>query len=204
MLVYLLVNFGFWHALPESLLARSPLVATTVATRIPMFRGAGATVVATVVLLSTLSALHATLMTGSRVLFALGDRGLLFRTMATISPRFRSPSVAIWITTGLGVTYVLQSDFAQLADRVILGLWPFYMLTVAGVYVLRRTRPDLPRPYRTWGYPVVPALFVTISLGMLYSSLYEDPHDTVISLLVIAAGMPIYYIRRALIARAAT
>ncbi|HZT02011.1 MAG TPA: amino acid permease [Steroidobacteraceae bacterium] len=204
MLVYLLVNFGFWHALPESLLARSPLVATTVATRIPMFRGAGATVVATVVLLSTLSALHATLMTGSRVLFALGDRGLLFRTMATISPRFRSPSVAIWITTGLGVTYVLQSDFAQLADRVILGLWPFYMLTVAGVYVLRRTRPDLPRPYRTWGYPVVPALFVAISLGMLYSSLYEDPHDTVISLLVIAAGVPIYYIRRALIARAAT
>jgi amino acid transporter len=169
-----------------------------------MFRDAGATVVAIVVLLSTLSALHATLMTGSRVLFALGDRGLLFRTMAIISPRFRSPSVAIWITTGLGVTYVLQSDFAQLADRVILGLWPFYMLTVAGVYVLRRTRPDLPRPYRTWGYPVVPALFIAISLGVLYSSLYEDPHNTVISLLVIAAGVPIYYLRRSLIARAAT
>lgn len=202
--VYLLVNFGFWHALPTSLLARSPLVATTVATRIPMFRDTGATVVATVVLLSTLSALHATLMTGSRVLFALGDRGLLFRAVATISPRFRSPSVAIWITTGLGVTYVLQSDFAQLADRVILGLWPFYMLTVIGVYVLRRTRPDLPRPYRTWGYPVVPALFIALSLGMLYSSLTDDPQDTAISLLVIAAGVPIYYIRRALIARAAT
>jgi APA family basic amino acid/polyamine antiporter len=135
-------------------------------------------------------------MTGSRVLFALADRGLLFRIVRRVSPRFQSPSVAVWISTGLGIFYVLQSDFAQLADRVILGLWPFYMLTVAAVYVLRRKRPDLPRPYRTWGYPIVPALFLAASVGMIASALLTDPRDSVVSLLVIAAGLPIYYVWR--------
>jgi basic amino acid/polyamine antiporter, APA family len=204
MVVYLLVNLGFWHALPSSEIAHSPLVATTLAMRLPMFRTAGATVIAVVVLVSTLSALHATLMTGSRVLFAIADRGLLFRVVASISPSFRSPSVAILLTTALGIAYVLQSDFAQLASRVILGLWPFYTLTVVGVYVLRHTRPDLPRPYRTWGYPVVPGLFVAASLGMLGDSLINDPRDSGISFLVIATGVPIYYIRRAFMSRAAS
>jgi amino acid transporter len=136
------------------------------------------------------------------VLFAIADRGLLFRVIASISPSFRSPSVAILLTTALGIAYVLQSDFAQLADRVIFGLWPFYVLTVVGVYVLRHTRPDLPRPYRTWGYPVVPGLFVVASLGMLGSSLFNDPWDTGISFLVIATGVPIYYLRHALMTRA--
>jgi amino acid transporter len=202
MVLYLLVNLGFWHALPASEIAHSPLVATTVAMHIPILRTAGATVIAIVVLVSTLSALHATLMTGSRVLFAIADRGLLFRVIASISLSFRSPSVAILLTTALGIAYVLQSDFAQLANRVILGLWPFYVLTVLGVYVLRHTRPDLPRPYRTWGYPVVPGLFVAASLGMLGSSLINDPWDAGISFLVIASGVPIYYLRQMLMTRA--
>ena len=196
MLVYLVVNLGFWYALPASELAHAPLVAATVANHIPLMGGSGAAVVAGIVLLSTFTALHATLMTGSRVLFALGDRGLLFRTVSRISPRFQSPSVAIWLCTGLGITYVLQSDFAQLADRVILGLWPFYVLTVAGVYVLRRRRPELPRPYRTWGYPLVPALFLAASALMLGNALFAHPRDSGVSLLVIAAGVPIYYVWR--------
>lgn len=196
MAVYLLVNLGFWYALPAGQIAQSSLVATAVAERVPLFSGGGATAIAGLVLLSTFSALHATLMTGSRVLFAMSDRGLLFRAMGRVSPRFRSPSAAIWLSTGLGIAYVLQSDFAQLADRVILGLWPFYMLTVAAVFVLRRKRPDLPRPYRAWGYPVVPALFLAASVGMLGSSLVADPRDSGISLLVIAAGVPIYHVWR--------
>ncbi len=198
MLVYVVVNLGFWYALPASQIAHAPLVATTVATHIPMFGGAGVAVIAGVVLLSTFSGLHASLMTGSRVLFAMGDRGLLFRTVGRVSPRFQSPSVAIWLSTALGIAYVLQNDFAQLAARFVLGLWPFYVLTVAGVYVLRRKRPDLERPYRTWGYPVVPALFLLASLGMLANSLVTDPRDTGVTLLVIVVGIPIYYVWRRL------
>ena len=203
MLVYLVVNLGFWYALPADAIARAPLVATTVAQHIPVIGGAGAAVIAAIVLLATFSGLHASLMTGSRVIFAMGDRGLLFRSVGRVSPRFHSPSVAIWVATVLGCVYVMQNDFAQLADRFVLGLWPFYVLTVAGVYVLRRTRPDLPRPYRTWGYPLVPAVFLLASLGMLANALVTDPRDTGMTLLVIVAGIPIYYLWRRFTARSA-
>ncbi len=196
MLVYLVVNLGFWYALPAEQIARAPLVATAVARHIPLIAGAGTAVIAAVVLLSTFSGLHASLMTGSRVIFAMGDRGLLFRIVGRVSPRFRSPSVAIWVATVLGCIYVMQNDFAQLAARFVLGLWPFYVLTVAGVYVLRRTQPDLPRPYRTWGYPLVPAVFLLASLGMLANALVTDPRDTGVTLLVIVAGIPVYYLWR--------
>ena len=203
MLVYLVVNLGFWYALPAAAIAHAPLVATTVAQHIPLIGGAGAAVIAAIVLLATFSGLHASLMTGSRVIFAMGDRGLLFRSVGRVSPRFHSPSVAIWVATVLGCVYVMQNDFAQLADRFVLGLWPFYVLTVAGVYVLRRTRPDLPRPYRTWGYPLVPAVFLLASLGMLANALVTDPRDTGMTLLVIVAGIPIYYLWRRFTARSA-
>ncbi len=203
MLVYLLVNLGFWYALPAAQMAASPLVAATVAARIPFFGGAGAAVIAAVVLLSTFSGLNGSMMTGPRVLFAMADRDLLFRSVARVSPRFHSPSVAIWLATALGCAYVLENDFAQLADRFILGIWPFYVLAVAGVYVLRRKQPDLSRPYRTWGYPVVPALFLLASLGMLGNSLVTDPRDTGVTLLVIVAGIPVYYVWRRLTTRPA-
>lgn len=203
MLVYLLVNLGFWHALPAAQMAASPLIASTVAARIPAFGGAGAAVIAALVLLSTFSGLNGSMMTGPRVLFAMADRGLLFRSIARISPRFHSPSAAIWLATALGCAYVLENDFAQLAARFILGIWPFYVLTVAAVYVLRRKRPDLPRPYRTWGYPLVPAVFLLASLGMLGNALLTDPRDTGTTVLVIVAGIPIYYAWRWFTARPA-
>lgn len=204
MLVYLVVNLGFWYALPADQIAHAPLVATTVAQHIPLIGTAGAAVIGVVVLLATFSGLHASLMTGSRVIFAMGDRGLLFRGVARVSPRFQSPSVAIWIATVLGCLYVMEDDFAQLADRFVLGLWPFYVLTVAGVYVLRRTHPDMPRPYRTWGYPLVPAIFLLASLGMLGNSLVTDPTDTGLTLLIIVVGIPIYYVWQRFTARPQT
>ena len=96
----------------------------------------------------------------------------------------------------MGVVYVLQNDFAQLADKFILGIWPFYALAVAGVYVLRRKRPDLERPYRVVGYPVVPALFLLASLGMVANALVTDPLNTGVTLGIIIAGAPVYYLWR--------
>src|SRR4029079_15295806 len=101
------------------------------------------------------------MMTGPRIFFAMADRGLFFRIIARVSPRFQSPSVAIWLATTLGVLYVLLNDCQQLADKFILGIWPFYALAVAAVFVLRRTRPDMPRASRTRGSPVVRLPFVT-------------------------------------------
>ena len=194
-LVYLILNVGFMYALPLSSLASSKLVADDVAALIPLLAGAGAGLITALVLVSSFSGLNASLMVGARIFYAMGDRGLLFRAVARVSPRFDSPSVAIAICTVLGVVYVLQNNFAQLAGKFILGIWPFYVLTVAAVFVLRRRRPELPRPYRVWGYPVVPAVFLLASAGMVANALVTDPVNTGVTLLIIAVGLPVYWVR---------
>jgi amino acid transporter len=199
MLVYLVVNVGFLYALAPAQMADSSLIAATVAERIPLFGSAGAGAIAAAVVLAAFSGLNASMMTGSRVFFAMADRGLFFRFAARISPRFHSPSVAIALATVLGAAYVLENDFAQLADKFVLGIWPFYALTVAAVFVLRRTRPDLVRPYRVWGYPVVPAVFLLASVLMVANALITDPHNTGITFLIILAGVPVYWLRARLL-----
>lgn len=195
MAVYLVANVGFLYALAPAQMAGSKLIAADVAAQIPLLGGTGTAVIAAAVVVSAFSGLNASMMTGSRVFFAMADRGLFFRAAARVSKRFDTPSVAIWLATALGVAYVLENDFAQLADKFILGIWPFYALTVAAVFVLRRRRPDLPRPYRVVGYPLVPAAFLLASALMVLNALYTDPRNTGITLLIILAGVPVYALR---------
>jgi basic amino acid/polyamine antiporter, APA family len=192
---YLVVNVGFLYALTPQTMADSKLVASSVAARIPLLGSAGAAVAAAAVVISAFSGLNASMMAGSRICYAMADRGLLFRAAARVSPRFDSPSVAIWLATALGVAYVLENDFAQLADKFILGIWPFYTLTVAAVFVLRRRRPELPRPYRVWGYPIVPAVFLLASVYMVLNALITDPRNTGITFAIILAGVPVFWLR---------
>jgi basic amino acid/polyamine antiporter, APA family len=202
LLIYLLLNVAYVYLVPLPQMAGSPLIAATAAEKIPLLgRSAGAAISA-VVMLSCFSTLIGSMMTGPRIFFAMADRGLFFQSIARVSPRFNSPSVAIWLATGLGVVYVLLNDFQQLADKFILGIWPFYALAVGAVFVLRRARPDLPRPYRTWGYPVVPMLFLLASLGMVANALWTDPRNTGITFGIILAGVPAYFAWRAWSARA--
>jgi basic amino acid/polyamine antiporter, APA family len=193
--IYLLINAAYLYLLPLNEIAASKLVAATAAERIPVL-GNGGALVSGLVMVSCFGALNASMMVGSRIFFAMADRGLFFRGVARVSPSFQTPSVAIWLATGLGVVYVLLNDFQQLANKFILGIWPFYVLAVAGVYVLRRTRPDLPRPYRTVGYPVVPALFLLASAGMVVNALITDPVNTGITFGIILAGVPGFYLWR--------
>lgn len=192
LLIYLLLNVAYVYLVPLPEMARSPLIAATAAARIPLLGRAAGSAIAAVVMLSCFSTLNGSMMTGPRIFFAMADRGLFFQTIARVSPRFRSPSVAIWLATMLGVVYVLLNDFQQLADKFILGIWPFYALAVGAVFVLRRTRPDLPRPYRTWGYPLVPILFLLASVGMVLNALVTEPRDTGITFGIILAGIPGY------------
>lgn len=196
MLVYLLVNVGFLYALAPAQMAQSKLIAATVAERIPLLSGAGAAVVAVAVVVSAFSSLHASMLTGSRIFFAMADRGLFFRAAAHVSPRFSTPSVAIALASVLGVAYVLQNDFAQLADKFILGIWPFYAAAVAAVFVLRRRSPALARPYRVWGYPLVPAIFLVASAFMVLNALVTDPRNAGLTFLIILAGVPVFWLRR--------
>lgn len=203
MLVYLLVNVGFLYALPAAAMSGSRLIANDVAAQLPLLGAAGQAAVAAAVAVSALGGLNGSMLTGSRIFFAMADRGLFFRSAARLSPRFHTPVVAIWIATALGIVFVLQNDFAQLARSFVLGIWPFYALAVAGVFVLRRRRPELPRPYRVTGYPLVPAVFLLASVYMVVNALLSDAGKTAVTLLIILAGIPVYWLRQRWLGRLA-
>jgi basic amino acid/polyamine antiporter, APA family len=191
--IYLLLNLAYIYLVPLPEMAKSPLIAATAAEQIPFLGRFAGGIISLIVMVSCFGTLHGSMMTGPRIFFAMADRGLFFQSIARVSPRYHSPSVAIWLATALGVIYVLLNDFQQLADKFILGIWPFYALAVAAVFVLRRTRPDLARPYRTWGYPVVPVIFLLASVGMMGNALWTDPVNTGITFGIILLGWPVYY-----------
>ena len=195
--IYLLLNLAYIYLVPLPEMGKSPLIAATAAERIPLLGRFAGGLISLVVMVSCFGTLHGSMMTGPRIFFAMADRGLFFQSIARVSPRYHSPSVAIWLATALGVIYVLLNDFQQLADKFILGIWPFYALAVAAVFVLRRTRPDLSRPYRTWGYPVVPIVFLLASVGMMGNALWTDRINTGITFGIILLGWPVYYAWRA-------
>ena len=197
-LIYLLINAAYIYLVPVGEMAGVKLVAAAAAQRIPIFGTAGAAIISGIVMVSCFGSVNGSIMTGPRVFFAMSDRGLFFPVIARVSPRFKTPSVAIWLCAALAVAYVLQNDFAALADRFVLGTWPFYALAVAGVFILRRRSPDVPRPYRTLWYPVTPALFLLASLGMVANALVTDPQGTGVTFGIIAVGVPVYFLWRGL------
>jgi amino acid transporter len=195
-LIYLSINAAFLYLVPVEEMRGAKLIASTAAERIPLLGGRGGAIIAGVVMLSAFGSLNGSMLTGARIFFAMADQGLFFTSIARVSPRFKTPSVSILLCTVLGVVYVLLNDFQQLADKFVLGIWPFYALAVLAVFVLRRTQPDLPRPYLTVGYPVVPIVFLLASVAMVVNALVTSPADTGFTFGILALGVPVYYARQ--------
>ncbi|PYP32238.1 MAG: amino acid transporter [Gemmatimonadetes bacterium] len=191
-LIYLLVNAAYLYLLPIDQMARSPLVAADAAHL--LVGRTGVALVSLVVMIATFSTLLGSMLTAPRIFFAMADDGLFFRAVARVHPRFQTPSVAIVLTACLGIAFVLARTFEQLADQFVVAIFPFYALAAAAVFVLRRRRPDLPRPVRVWGYPAVPFLFVLASLVILGNALREHPGATGLAFGGILLGVPVYFL----------
>jgi amino acid transporter len=189
--IYLVVNAAYLYVLPPRRCPGKPLVAADAARS--LFGQVGAAVVAAMVMLSAFGALNGSTMTGPRIFYAMAEDGLFFRPIAAVHPRFRTPFAAIILASALGIGYVSFRTFEGLANAFVLGIWPFYVLAVIGVFLLRRSRPDLHRPYRTWGYPVVPAVFLVASIAMLANAAFREPGSTLIGFGIILAGIPVFY-----------
>lgn len=189
--IYLVVNAAYLFVLTVDDMSGRPLVAADAARRI--FGDGGAAVVAAMVMMSAFGALNGATMTGPRIFFAMADDGLFFRPIARVHPTYQTPWAAIGLAAALGIAYVSVRTFEQLADSFILGIWPFYALAVGAVFRLRRTRPDLPRPYRTVGYPWVPLLFLIASVAILLNAVVEQPTSTLFGFGLILLGVPVYY-----------
>jgi APA family basic amino acid/polyamine antiporter len=196
--IYLFINAAYLYLVPVTEMAGVPLVAAEAAKRIPLFGAAGAAIISGIVMLSCFGATNGSMMAGPRVFFGMADRGLFFPALARVSPRFKTPSVAIWVAAGLGIAFVLQNSFAELAGRFVLGTWPFYVLAVLGVFLLRKRRPDAERPYRVWAYPFTPIVFLVASFAMIANAIITEPRDTLVTFAIIGAGIPVYFIWRAM------
>ena len=190
--IYLLANVAYLAVMPVEEIRRSKLVAADVAQR--LIGAPGVVFVASTVMLSTFGTLNATLLTAPRVFFAMADDGLFFRRVASVHPRFGTPYVSILLTTGLGVLFVMLRTFEQLADIFVTAIVPFYALAVAAIFVFRRRAGYAP-PFRTPGYPVVPALFILATLFLLGNAILDPTSrwGTLAVLGVIVLGIPVYY-----------
>lgn len=195
-LVYLLANAAYLYVLPLQEVAESSIVAASAAERV--FGPTGSALVAALVMLSTFGSLNGTILSNPRVFFSMAEDGLFFRSVAAVHPRYQTPYAALLLYMLLGIVGVTTYTFEQLARIFVLGIWPFYALAVAAVFVVRHQRPGAAPPYRTWGYPLVPAAFLIVSAAMLVNGLMQRPAETAVSLGVLLLGIPAYYGWRAL------
>jgi amino acid transporter len=147
-----------------------------------------------VVTISTFGAVNADLLGAPRIFYAAAEDGLFFATLGRVHPKYRTPYVSILLSAALGIVFVLTGTFEQLADTFVISIWPFYGLAVAGLYRLRRQRPDLARPFRVPGYPIVPAIFIAACVYLVVSALLEDPLWAGVTFGIILAGVPVYYL----------
>ena len=188
--LYLAANLVYLYLIPIQTMKGAELVAADVARLV--IGPYGVVIVSAAIAVSTFGTLNGSMMTAPRIFFAAAEDGVIPSAIAHVDPRTHAPTAAIILMTVMGVIFILIRTFTELADQFIIGIWPFYALAVAGVFVLRRKRPDLERPYRTWGFPVVPLLFLAGALLLLGNYLVSETKAFAIDIGIILTGIPAY------------
>lgn len=190
--VYLGANVAYLRALPLPALAEYQRVASR-AMRI--FAGpAGATFVSALILCSIFGAINGTLLSGPRTYFAMARDGHFFSSVGRVHPRFKTPVLAILIEGVWAMALAASGSYEQLYTYVIFSAWIFYAACILAVLVLRRRVPSLNRPYRVWGYPVLPVAFAVAALAVVGNTIVREPGESIVGLLIILVGIPIYFI----------
>jgi basic amino acid/polyamine antiporter, APA family len=191
-LLYLGLSFVYYRVLQVPEVAQSARVAADSAVRI--LGRSGSLLITWVIIISTLGSINGSVLAAPRVYYAMAKDGLFFRWCAAVHPRFRTPHLALLLQGALAIFLVLLGSYEQLFTYVIFAAWVFYALTAFAVIVLRRKRPGLPRPYRVWGYPVVPVVFVLATAWFLVNMLLEKPAEAGGGCLILLAGIPVYFV----------
>jgi basic amino acid/polyamine antiporter, APA family len=193
--VYVLVNVGYFVALPLEVISGEPRVAEKAMTAVA--GPVGATVVAAIVCLSTLGCNMSAVLAVSRAGYAMAVDRMFFRFAALVHPKYRTPHGALLGVACWSCALTLSGSYEQLFTYVMFAAVVFNVLAGLAIFRLRRTHAHVARPYRTWGYPVVPLVFVIGSMGLVLNTLLERPVESLAGLLLMVAGLPAYvYWRR--------
>jgi len=192
MTVYLLANLAYLRVLSIPEIAASTHVGADATERV--LGPVGGTLVSIIILLSIVGSLNGAVLTCPRVYFAQAEDGLFFRRFAEVHPRYQTPGFAIMAQGVWAAVLIVSGSYETLIDYAMFAIWLSYVFMIAGVLVLRRTQPDLARPYKMWGYPVTPLLFIAVAFGFLGNMLVTRPVPSFAALGLIAAGIPAYFI----------
>jgi APA family basic amino acid/polyamine antiporter len=208
-LLYILANMAYLNILPFSgdpngtdVLSRGLQYAAqdrvgTAAIEVVLGSG-GATVMAVAILLSTFGCNNGLILSGPRVYYAMARDRLFFQKVGTLHPTFRTPVMALVLQAVWASILCVSGTYNQLLDYVIFAALVFYFLTTLALFRLRRLRPDLPRPVKAFGYPVLPALYLVAVGVLMVILLFEKPLYTWPGLLIVATGVPVYLLWRRL------
>ena len=191
---YIAVNAAYLAVLSPAAVAASNRVAADFADRVLGTGGAAA--MSALVILSTLGAMTGIILTGPRVYLAAANDGLLTEWIGAVHPRFGTPHHAIMLQAVWASVLVATGTYRALFTRVVYTEWIFFGLMAAGIFVLRRRAGYAPA-YRAWGYPILPLLFIGATAVIVVNQLAADPIESATGLLIVLAGLPVYYLRTA-------
>jgi APA family basic amino acid/polyamine antiporter len=196
MVVYLLINFTYLYVLPMDQIievhkSQNGIVAVEVVRS--FFGGTGALAMAVLILITTFGCTNTTLLTPPRLYYAMAKEGMFFKSATYIHPKYNTPSKAIFIQAVWASLLVFSGSFDQLTDMLIFAAFIFYGATALGVFILRIRMPEVHRPYRAWGYPVVPAIFILFCVALIIITLIAKPREALIGLVLMASGLPFYW-----------
>lgn len=190
--IYVVVNLAYLYALPLAELRGVVNVGERAVTQ--LLGGDVSTVFTVIVAVTILGSLNSVILSSPRVYYAMARDGLFFRSIGDVHPRFGTPARSLLLQAAMATVLILSGTFGQLLTYVTIAMVLFSILSASAVFVLRRNRPDLPRPYRLPGYPWTPAVFIGI-YGMIFVSfLVARPRESVIGLAMVASGIPAYWI----------
>lgn len=193
--LYMAVNAAIQYILPAVAVAAAPRPA--VAAMLLVSGHTGALLVTGGMALSILVGLNGTIMSGARVPFAAAREGLFVARLSRIHPKFQSPSTSLLVQGTLSTLLLLLiGRFQQLFELAIFAEWLFYMITTTTIFVFRRREPDAERPFRMWGYPILPLLFIAASTVLLVYSYKSNLRSSLIGTMIIASGLPLYLVFR--------
>ncbi len=191
-LMYMLVNYIYLYALPIPEMAGVVRIAEKATGT--LFGSSTGGLISAAVVISTFGSLNGSIMVGPRVYFAMARDRLFFRSAGRVHPRFRTPGSAILFQAVWAAILTLMGTFEQIFTFTMFMAILFWIGAAAAVFTLRKKRPDLPRPYKTWGYPIVPAVFIIASAGILLNTLVAKPVESLSGIVLTALGIPVYFL----------
>jgi amino acid transporter len=189
--LYIGVAIAFTWVLGHAAVGRSPRVAADAATAV--LGTLGATVVTVSILISTLGANNGIVFTAARIPYAMAKDGQFFRWAGEVSPKYAVPVTSLIVQGGVSSLLALSGTYIQLTTYVVFVSFLFYGMSAAAVIILRRREPGLARPYRTWGYPVTPLVFIVFAGYLIWNTIVEQPGDSAIGAGLLALGLVFYY-----------